>query len=148
MDAGFTQRYAKVRPSLAKKNACRAPSDACLKQVLGGDQDLVFTLSNPGLKSALLGIQLKISQDDSNTVVDVDQQMALVMLLRSETVWNSLLIFYREICQRFEMTQGHRNEVEDRVSIAPITEKEKKITQGSLFDNEILLECIIAKRLR
>ena len=74
--------------------------------------------------------------------------MALVMLLRSETVWNSLLIFYREICQRFEMTQGHRNEVEDRVSIAPITEKEKKITQGSLFDNEILLECIIAKRLR
>ena len=46
------------------------------------------------------------------------------------------------------MTQGHRNEVEDRVSIAPITEKEKKNTQGSLFDNEILLQCIIAKRLR
>ena len=77
--------------------------------------------------------------------------MALVMLLRSETVWNSLLIFYREICQRFEMTQGHRNEVEDRVSIAPITEKGKEktiFTQGSLFDNEILLRCIIAKRLR
>jgi hypothetical protein len=58
---------------------------------------------------------------DGYYVVDVDQQMALVMLLRSETVWNSLLIFYREICQRFEMTQGHRNEVVDRVSTAPIT---------------------------
>ena len=48
------------------------------------------------------------------------------------------------------MTQGHRNEVEDRVSIAPITEKgeKKNFTQGSLFDNEILLQCIIAKRLR
>ena len=27
MNAGFTQRYAKVRPSLAKKFTCRAPSD-------------------------------------------------------------------------------------------------------------------------
>ena len=31
MDAGSTQRYAKVRPSLAKKNTCRAPSDTYLK---------------------------------------------------------------------------------------------------------------------
>ena len=48
------------------------------------------------------------------------------------------------------MTQGHRNEVEDRVSIAPITEKGKEntFTQGSLFDNEILLWCIIAKRFK
>ena len=38
MDAGFI---------------CRAPSDTYLKQVLGGDQDLVFTFSKPALKSAL-----------------------------------------------------------------------------------------------
>ena len=31
------------------------------------------------------------------------------------------------------MTQGHRNEVEDRVSIAPITEKGKKLLHRVLF---------------
>ena len=47
------------------------------------------------------------------------------------------------------MTQGHRNEVEDRVSIAPITEKGKKpFTQGSLFDNKILLRCVNKKRFK
>ena len=54
MDAGFTQRYGKVKPSFAKQFTCRAPSDTYLKQVLVGDQDLVFTFSNPALKSAVL----------------------------------------------------------------------------------------------
>ena len=48
------QRYAKVRSNLANKNTCRAPSDTYLKLVLGGDQDLVFTFSNPALISAPL----------------------------------------------------------------------------------------------
>ena len=46
------------------------------------------------------------------------------------------------------MTEGHKNEVGDRVSIALISGKGKEntFTQGSLFDNEILLRCVIAKR--
>ena len=44
------------------------------------------------------------------------------------------------------MTQGHKNEVGDRVLIALMTEKGKKtFAQCSLFVNEILLWCIIAK---
>ena len=49
------------------------------------------------------------------------------------------------------MTQGHRNEVGDKVSIAPIIEKRRKkstFTQGSLFDNKILLWCFNEKRFR
>ena len=48
------------------------------------------------------------------------------------------------------MTQGHKNEAGDRVLIALMTEKGKKNTfaQCSLFVNEILLWCIIAKRFK
>ena len=35
MNAGFMQRYGKVRPSLAKKNTCRAPSDTYLNSEVG-----------------------------------------------------------------------------------------------------------------
>ena len=49
MDAGFTQSYAKFRPCMPKKNISRASSDTYLKWLLGPDQDLVFTFSNPAL---------------------------------------------------------------------------------------------------
>ena len=52
MDAGFTQSYAKFRPCMPK-NFSRASSDTYRKWLLGPDQDLVFTFSNPTLKSAL-----------------------------------------------------------------------------------------------
>ena len=59
MDTGFTQRYAKVRPSLPKQFTCRAPSDINLKWLLDCDQDQVLTFSNPALKSAMWGRERK-----------------------------------------------------------------------------------------
>ena len=54
MDAGFMQSYAKSRPcKYAKKIISRASFDTYLKWLLGPDQDLVFTFSNPALKSVL-----------------------------------------------------------------------------------------------
>ena len=43
----------KVQALYAKKCFIRASSDTYLKWLLGPDQDLVFTFSNPALKSAL-----------------------------------------------------------------------------------------------
>ena len=48
----------KVQALYAKKIFSRASSDTCLKWLLGPDQDLVFTFSNPALKSALHPSQL------------------------------------------------------------------------------------------
>ena len=41
---------------ICKKKISRASSDKFLKWLLGPDQDLVFTFSNPALKSALDGL--------------------------------------------------------------------------------------------
>ena len=38
---------------VCQKKISRASSDTCLKWLLGPDQDLVFTSSNPPLKSAV-----------------------------------------------------------------------------------------------
>ena len=53
MDAGFSPRYGKVRPSFPKKLNWKASFDAYLKWLLGPDQKIIFTFSNPALKSAL-----------------------------------------------------------------------------------------------
>ena len=45
----LAQRYAKVR----QKNLLVELHLTYLKEVLGGDKDLVFTFNNPALKSAL-----------------------------------------------------------------------------------------------
>ena len=53
MDAGFSLRYGKVRPSFPKKLNQKASFDTYLKWLLGPDQKIIFTFSNPPLKSAL-----------------------------------------------------------------------------------------------
>ena len=52
-DSGFSLRYAKVRLSFPRKYDRKASFDIHLKWLLGADQKILFTFSNPALKSAL-----------------------------------------------------------------------------------------------
>ena len=52
-DSGFSLRYAKVRLSFPKKYNWKASFDIHLKWLLGADLKILFTFSNPALKSAL-----------------------------------------------------------------------------------------------
>ena len=55
----------KVQALYAKKIFSRASSDRYLKWLLGPDQDLVFTFSNPVLKSAVHAFKISLN-DRSN----------------------------------------------------------------------------------
>ena len=52
-NSGFSLRYAKVRLSFPKKYNWKASFDIHLKWLLGADLKILFTFSNPSLKSAL-----------------------------------------------------------------------------------------------
>ena len=52
-DSGFSLRYAKVRLSFPKKYNWKASFDIHLKWLLGADLKILFTFSNPSLKSVL-----------------------------------------------------------------------------------------------
>ena len=55
----------KVQALYAQKFFSRASSDTYLKWLLGPDQDLVFTFSNPVLKSAVHAFKISLN-DRSN----------------------------------------------------------------------------------
>ena len=79
---------------VCQKFFSRASSDTCLKWLLGPDQDLVFTFSNPALQSALLvefGHKCPVMFDPAGFPGTIGQPVSCRVATRGKTPLRAVL---------------------------------------------------------